>query len=232
MSQNDTAAMTSTGVASRAAIKVVAAWVVLPAFFLLIGGSLGWWEAWAYSAIILVPMTAFVALAARRDPQFIARRSRYREKERPQRRILSWGVPVILGTLVVPGLDYRFGWSEPPLAVVVSALGVALAGYVSILRVFLENRWAGRTVETYPGQQVVSTGPYAVVRHPMYAASVVLYLATPVALGSWWALIPALGFVPLFVARIRHEEAVLVRELPGYDEYRQRVRYRLVPFIW
>jgi protein-S-isoprenylcysteine O-methyltransferase Ste14 len=155
-----------------------------------------------------------------------------REKEATQRRVMAWGIPSLLGTLLIPGLDYRFGWSEPPLWVVLTAMGIVLAGYLGIVRVFLENRWAGRTIETYAGQALVSTGPYAIVRHPMYAAATALYLATPVALGSWWALLPALVFVAVFVFRIRNEEEVLVRELAGYDEYRRRVRYRLVPFVW
>jgi protein-S-isoprenylcysteine O-methyltransferase Ste14 len=212
--------------------RVAAAWIVLPLFFLVTGGSFAWWHAWVYCAILLVPMTVFVVHAARHDPEFIARRLKMREKERTQRHILAWGYPPLLAAVIIPGLDHRFGWSEPPAAVVFAAMAIALGGYLVILRVFLENRWAGRTVEVYPGQTVVSTGPYAIVRHPMYAGSTALYLATPVALGSWWALLPALLFVPVFVFRIRNEEEVLVRDLPGYAEYRRQVRYRLVPFLW
>ncbi len=216
----------------RAAPRLLAAWVVLPLFFLVTGGSIGWWEAWAYCAVLLVPMTAFVLYMARRDPEFIARRLRFKEKEKAQRRILALGYPLFLAAVVIPGLDRRFGWSDLPSALVVAALAATLGGYLTILRVFMENPWAGRTVETYPGQAVVSTGPYAVVRHPMYAGSLALYLATPLALGSWWALLPALGFIPIFVLRILNEENVLDRDLPGYVEYRNGVRYRLVPFVW
>jgi protein-S-isoprenylcysteine O-methyltransferase Ste14 len=219
-------------VAKSAAVKVVAAWILLPLFFLATGGDLAWWNAWAYCAILLVPMTAFVAYMARHDPAFIERRSTMREKERTQRWVQVVGMPLMLAALVIPGFDHRFGWSHPPLGVVVAALGASLAGYVAVVLVFLENRWAGRTVETYAGQQVVSTGPYAVVRHPMYAGTSLLYVATPLALGSWWAVLPALAFIPVFVFRIRNEEEVLVRELAGYDEYRGKVRYRLVPFVW
>ena len=219
-------------VARAAAIKVVAAWILLPLFFLATGGDLAWWNAWAYCAILLVPMTAFVAYMARHDPEFIVRRSTMREKERTQRRVLAVGTPLLLAALVIPGFDHRFGWSHAPLGVVVAALAASLAGYLAVVLVFLENRWAGRTIETYAGQQVVSTGPYAVVRHPMYAGTSLLYVATPLALGSWWAVLPVLAFIPVFVLRIRNEEQVLVRGLAGYDEYRQKVRYRLVPFVW
>jgi len=219
-------------VARAAVVKVAAGWILLPLFFLATGGDLAWWNAWAYCAVLLVPMTAFVAYMARHDPEFIVRRSTMREKERTQRRVLAFGTPLLLAALVVPGLDHRFGWSHPPLGVVVAALAASLTGYLTILRVFFENRWAGRTIETYADQRVVSTGLYAIVRHPMYAAVSLLYLATPLALGSWWAVLPAMAFVPTFVFRIRNEEEVLVRELPGYDEYRKKVSYRLVPGIW
>ena len=219
-------------VARKAAVKVWGTWVGLPLFFLGAGGSLGWWQAWVYCALLLVPMTAFVTWMVRHDPVFLARRFTLREKEDRQRQILAWGAPFILATLILPGLDHRFGWSEPPVTAVVAAMSLSLAGYLMVLRVFLENRWAGRTVETFSGQHVVSTGPYAVVRHPMYAGIIVLLLATPVALGSWWALMPALGYIPFIVLRMRNEEEVLLRELPGYEEYRRRVRHRLLPFLW
>jgi len=219
-------------VARSAAVKVAAAWILLPLFFLATGGDLAWWNAWTYCAGLLVPMTVFIVHMARHDPEFIVRRSTVREKERTQRWVQVVGTPFLLAALVIPGLDHRFGWSSVPLAAVVGALALSLGGYLVVVRVFLENRWAGRTIETYAGQQVISTGPYAVVRHPMYAGTSLLYLATPLALGSWWAMLPAIAFIPVFVFRIRNEEEVLVRELAGYAEYRRKVRQRLVPFVW
>jgi len=216
----------------KAAVRVLGAWIVLPLFFLIVGGSTGWWEAWIYCLLLLVPMTTFVAWMVRHDPAFLARRFKLREKERVQHRIQAWGFPFILATLAVPCLDRRFGWSEPPGAAVITSLLLSLGGYLMILRVFLENRWAGRTVETFSEQHVVSTGPYALVRHPMYSGIIILLLATPVALGSWWAVLPALSYIPFIVLRIRNEEGVLSRELSGYEEYRRRVRYRLVLFLW
>jgi hypothetical protein len=132
-------------VARAAAVKVVAAWILLPLCFLATGGDLAWWNAWAYCAILLVPMTAFVVYMARHDPEFIVRRSTMREKERTQRRVLAFGTPLLLAALVIPGFDHRFGWSHPPLGVVVAALAASLAGYLAVVLVFLENRWAGRS---------------------------------------------------------------------------------------
>jgi protein-S-isoprenylcysteine O-methyltransferase Ste14 len=216
----------------RTCVRMALAWVVTPLFFLVTGGSLGWWEAWVYCGLLLVPMTLFVARMARTDPEFLERRFTRKEKERTQRRINLWSAPLLLALFVVPGLDRRFGWSEPSLAAVVAGQALALASCLGMLKVFLANRWAGRTVETWPGQKVVSTGPYAIVRHPMYVVILVLYVASPVALGSWWAVIPAILYAPMLVARILNEEEVLVRELPGYEEYRKKVRYRLLPLAW
>jgi protein-S-isoprenylcysteine O-methyltransferase Ste14 len=212
--------------------RLVIGWVALPSFFLITAGSIAWWEAWAYCAIVLVTMTVFVLRTLRTDPDFIERRLTMREKERSQRRLLAWGAPVAVALFILPGLDHRFGWSSIPVAAEIAGLAVVLAGYLATLRVFAVNRWAGRTVETRPGQQVIDTGPYAIVRHPMYSSTSILYLATPIALGSWWTLIPAVLYVVVLVVRIGNEEQVLVRELPGYAEYRAKVRYRLLPGLW
>ncbi|MBN1944877.1 MAG: isoprenylcysteine carboxylmethyltransferase family protein [Bradymonadales bacterium] len=216
----------------RPVTKLVAVWIILPLFFLATGGTLDWWEAWVYCALLLVPMTWFAVWMARRDPSFFERRFKLKEKEQAQRRLQAWGSLSFLAGLILPGLDHRFNWSDPPLLAVLVAMAVVLASYLAILRVFIENHWAGRTVETFAEQRVISTGPYALVRHPMYVGVLALYLATPVALASWWALLPMLTIVPMFVIRIRNEEEVLVRELPGYQEYRQKVRWRLVPKVW
>jgi protein-S-isoprenylcysteine O-methyltransferase Ste14 len=140
--------------------------------------------------------------------------------------------PFHLATLAIPGFDHRHGSSDVPVAAVIAALTLSLAGFLLILRVFVENRWAGRTVETWEGQQVISTGPYGIVRHPMYAGALILWLATPIALGSWWAFLPALAAVPILVLRILDEEKVLRRDLNGYEGYLRNVRYRLLPLVW
>ncbi len=207
-------------------------WIVLPLLLLASGGSFLWWQAWVYCALLLVPMTFFFTWMVKHDPSFIERRFKMEEKERTQRHIQAWAVPFFLAVYIVSGLDYRFGWSDPPLPIVIVALILSLCSYLMILRVFLENRWAGRTVEIWRDQKVIDTGPYAVVRHPMYSALMVFLCATPVALGSWWTILAIIAYFPIIVFRVRNEEKVLLRELPGYEDYRARVRYRIIPFIW
>ena len=227
-----TASADASGAIRRVAAKALAAWICLPLCFVATGGSLGWWQAWAYCAVLLVPMAVFLAYMARRDPEFLARRLQVRERERSQRLVQAWGSLAILGALVLPGIDHRFGWSRVPPAVVVAALGVSLLSYLAVLRVFLENRWAGRTVETWQEQRVISTGPYAIVRHPMYTGMILSDLFLPLALGSWWAAVPAGLMIALVIWRTAREDQTLRAELPGYADYAQRTRFRLLPGLW
>ncbi len=228
----DTGAAEQANVVRSAARRGAAAWILLPLFFLATGGSLRWWQAWAYCAVLLLPMTVFMVRVARRDPELLARRMKVKEKEREQKKVLAWGVPLLVASLVIPGLDHRFGWSAPPTWAVVLALGIVLSGYIGMVRVMIENRWAGRTIETYEGQQVISTGLYAIVRHPMYSGTVIFYVFTPLALGSYWAVIPASFIIPALVARIIGEEKELMANLEGYRQYTSKVRYRLIPGLW
>jgi protein-S-isoprenylcysteine O-methyltransferase Ste14 len=137
-----------------------------------------------------------------------------------------------LGVYLLPGFDRRCGWSSVPVYVVIIADILVLAGYGIFVRVLKENRYASRIVEVEEKQEVIMTGPYALVRHPMYLAIMIMYVFTPLALGSYWAGLPALSLIFVLVARIRNEEKVLLAELSGYREYMQRVRYRLIPRIW
>ena len=155
-----------------------------------------------------------------------------REWEPAQRRIIGLSLLWFILAFVLPGLDQRWGWSDVPVPVVIAADLLVLLGYGLIILVFRENQYASRTVQVEQGQQVIRSGPYARVRHPMYLGAILMYLASPLALGSYWALLPALLVVPILVARIANEEKVLERDLPGYREYEQDVRYRLLPGIW
>ncbi len=205
---------------------------VLGAMFFWPAGTFRYWQAWIYMAILLIPMFGVLVYFLKKDPAVLERRLRVKEKERQQIYVLIFGWPSILGIFLLPGFDRRFSWSAVPPALVIAADVVVLGGYIFFFLVLRENRFAGRTVEVERGQKVISTGPYAVVRHPMYAAILVQWLFTPLALGSFWALLPALLMPLVLAARILGEERVLSRELEGYREYTRRIKYRLIPGIW
>lgn len=199
--------------------------------FLLPAGTWAYWQAWVYLGILLAPMLAVFTYLLRHDPALLERRMRMREKEKQQKRI-QVAYSLFLIALLLPGFDRRFGWSQVPVGLVLAADLLVLLGYGLFFLVLRENSYASRVVEVEQGHKVISTGPYAVVRHPMYVAILVMYLVTPLALGSYWALIPMAVIIPIIVLRIRNEEAVLEGELPGYREYRQKVKYRLIPGLW
>ena len=155
-----------------------------------------------------------------------------REKEPRLRLIKHLMTLLYLMGFAIAGLDHRYGWSHVPLALVLIANAVVLASYLLIFRVFGENRYAASTVEVEPGQTVISTGPYALVRHPMYSAAMLMLLFTPLALGSYWALLAFVPLTLLIIPRLLNEEALLLHELPGYDEYCRKVRRRLIPRVW
>jgi len=205
---------------------------VFGAIFFLPAGTLDYWQAWAYMGVVLIPMLFVLVYLLRRDPELLARRLQMRERERTQKGIIGLSMIFLLAAFVLPGLDRRWGWSVMPWWVAVAADLLVLLGYAMIFRVFRENAYTSRTVQVEQGQQVISTGPYAIVRHPMYVGVVVFYLASPIALGSWWAFIPAAVILPILVVRILNEEQILERDLPGYKEYKLKTRYRLLPGIW
>ena len=215
-----------------ALLRLIGSVVILPALLILPAGTLAYWEAWAFLAIILIPMALTTAILLARDPELLERRMRAREKDPAQGRIVALAGIVFLALLLIPAFDRRFGWSHVPLPAVIAADVVVLVAFGLFVRVLRENRSASRVIEVQPGQRVVATGPYAVVRHPMYTAVALLSLATPVALGSWWAFIPAGLLLVVLEERIKHEERVLTTELPGYRDYMKTTVYRLIPGVW
>lgn len=206
--------------------------LVIAALLFIPAGTLDYWQAWVYFGVVLVPMLFVMLYFLATDPDFLERRFRMREKEKEQQLFQKLGSPLIFLGFILPGLGVRFGWQMVAPEISIAADVVALLGYGIIFWVFHENSWAGRTIRVEKGQKVVSTGPYAHVRHPMYAGMIIWYLATPIALGSYVALIPFLIFTPLLYIRIKNEEEVLGRELKGYKEYCRKVKWRLAPGVW
>jgi protein-S-isoprenylcysteine O-methyltransferase Ste14 len=200
--------------------------------FFLPAGTFAYWEAWAYLAILFIPMFFVLRYLLKNEPELLERRMRMREKEAKQKLIIKLSYLYFLLAFLLPGFDKRFEWSNVPVVLVIAADILVLLGYGMIFLVFRENRYASRIIEVEQEQKVISSGPYAIVRHPMYLGVSIMYIFSPLALGSYWAMIPSLLIIPLLVVRIRNEESVLVRELKGYQEYLQKTKYRFFPGIW
>ena len=213
-------------------VRFLGAILVLSAVFFLPAGTFAYWEAWVYLAILFIPMLFVVIYLLKNDRELLARRMKMREREAEQKLIIKLSYIPFLLAFLLPGFDKRFGWSNVPVGVVVLADILVLLGYGIVFLVFRENRYASRIIEVEQEQTVISSGPYAIVRHPMYLGSLLLYILSPLALGSYWAMIPAILIIPIIVARIRNEESVLARDLNGYQEYMQKTGYRLIPGIW
>jgi protein-S-isoprenylcysteine O-methyltransferase Ste14 len=195
-------------------------------------GSLNYWQAWAFIAIVFVPMLYFSFYFVERDPALVERRMESREQVPAQKKIMQWATVIFLAGLLVPGLDFRYGWSHVPLWLSVFSQLAALAGYLITFWVLRTNSFASRTIRVEKEQTVISTGPYRFVRHPMYSGAVIMLIFTPLALGSYWALPLFLPVILLIVLRLLNEEKILHQELAGYTEYCKLTRFRLIPFVW
>jgi protein-S-isoprenylcysteine O-methyltransferase Ste14 len=215
-----------------AIIRFSSAALVLGAFFFLSAGTTRYWQAWGYMAVTLIPMALIVHYLIRNDPELLKRRLTVREKREKQDAIQKVGAVVWLLVFLIPGLDQRFGWSSVPWLLVVISDFLVLSGYLMFFLVMKENSYASRIIEVQERQTVISTGPYALVRHPMYLTVLIMLFFSPLALGSFWAVIPTLFTPVLLVLRIWDEEKMLLKELPGYREYTQQTPHRLIPGIW
>ena len=206
--------------------------VVMGLVFFVSAGTFGYWHAWLYMGILFIPMFFVFAYLLRNDPALLERRMHMREKESSQKLSMKVSIFFYIIAFLIPGLDFRFKWSSVPIALVMIADIMIFLGYMVFFVVLRENSYASRIVEVEENQKVISTGPYAIVRHPMYFGVLIMFLFSPVALGSFWALITMLPVAFLIILRIRDEERLLSKELSGYEAYRQEVRYRLIPMVW
>ena len=206
--------------------------LVLALLILLPAGTFNYWQVYLYCGILVVPIIFVLFYFLKNDPKFLERRTRAKEKEKQQIHIAMLSTLIFLAGFIIPGLDHRFGWSSVPMNIVFLADLIILLGYLLIFFVFRQNSYASRIIEVDEEQKVISTGLYALVRHPMYVGVLIMYIPTPLALGSYWGLIP-FALLPLSLAlRILNEEKVLSENLPGYREYCKKTRYRLIPYIW
>lgn len=216
----------------QALFKFALGLLLVGALLFLPAGSFLYINAWLFIALLFAPMLLLGAALLVKAPKLLEKRLNAKETEGAQKGVVAIsGLMFVIG-FVVAGLDYRFGWSHVPLWAVAVAAVVLLAAYALYAEVMRENAYLSRTIEVQNDQKVVDTGLYGIVRHPMYAATLWLFLAIPLVLGSWWSLVCFLPYIAVIVVRIRNEEQVLEAGLVGYTAYQKRVRYRLIPFVW
>jgi protein-S-isoprenylcysteine O-methyltransferase Ste14 len=198
-------------------------------------GTVHYWQAWTFLVFYFVPSLALTVYLMVKDPKLLERRMRGgpgAEKVTAQKIIMSIASTGFIGLLVVPALDHRFAWSKMSPDAALAGDALIAIGWLAIFFVFRENSFTSSTIEVAVDQKVISTGPYARVRHPMYAGALVMLLGMPIALGSWWGVLVLVAMLPVLIWRMFDEEALLARNLPGYVEYLETVRYRLIPGVW
>ena len=215
-----------------AAIKYIVGLLLVGTMLFVPAGSLFFINGWLFIGLLFLPMLVLGIVLFFKAPQLLQQRLDAKEKESKQKGVVAVSGLLFVVGFAVAGLDYRFGWSHVPTWVVVAASAILLIPYALYAEVMRENTYLSRTVKVQQGQQVIEKGLYAIVRHPMYAVTVCLFLAIPVVLGSWWSLLCFLPYVVVIIVRIQDEEQLLAAELTGYSDYQKRVRYRLLPFIW
>ena len=212
--------------------RLIAGVVMFALLFFLPAGTWRYWQAWMYIGILILPMFFVLAYFMKRDPDLLERRMKMREERKEQRKIIQASGLTFVLAYILPGFDIRYGWSNMPAWVSIAAGVVLFLSYMLVFRTMQVNSFLSRVIEVAENQKVIDTDVYGIVRHPMYVGMIVLYVISPVVLGSWWAVIPALAIIPVIVFRILDEEKALEQELPGSVEYKQRVKYRLIPFVW
>ena len=217
---------------AEAFIKFACGLILVGLLIFLPAGTLAYTYGWLFLGLLFVPMliAGFVMLA--KSPDFLKKRLDAKEKQSAQKGVLAFSGLMFIAGFVVAGLDYRFGWSYMPAWVVIAASVLFLVAYALYAEVMRENAYLSRTIKVEAGQKVVDTGLYGIVRHPMYSVTVLLFLMMPLVLGSWYALIVFAFYPAIIVVRLKDEEKLLTKELPGYEAYKQKVKYRLLPFIW
>ncbi|MDR1664240.1 MAG: isoprenylcysteine carboxylmethyltransferase family protein, partial [Clostridiales bacterium] len=205
---------------------------IIGTILFLCAGSLNYINGWVFMLALFIPVSALGAVLLAKNPAVLERRLTSKEPDKSQRANISMSAAMFIAAFLISGLDYRFGWSAMPFGVTVAALAIMLAGYGMFAAVIMQNAYASRVVDVFEGQKIITSGLYSIVRHPMYTATLLIYLSMPLVLGSWFGWLPMIIYPFIIARRIRNEEALLVKELEGYAGYREKTRYRVVPLIW
>ena len=216
----------------NAITKFLCGLVLVGLLIFLPAGTFAYRNGWLLVGLLFGPMLIAGFVMFFKSPAFLAKRLDAREKQGTQKGVLAFSGLMFIAGFVVAGLDFRFSWSKMPSAVVIIASALFLVAYALYAEVMRENAYLSRTVKVEEGQKVVDTGLYGIVRHPMYMATILLFLMMPLVLGSWYALIVFAFYPAIILVRLKDEEELLTRELPGYAEYKKKVKYRIIPYIW
>lgn len=216
----------------KALIKFMIGLAFVGALLFLPAGTFAYMNAWLFIGLLFVPIFILGAVLFIKSPELLEKRLNAKENENTQKGVVAVSGLLFFAGFIVAGLDFRYGWSRVPQWAVILASVILLASYALYAEVMRENAYLSRTIEVQENQKVVDTGLYGVVRHPMYAVTLWLFLAIPIVLGSWWSLLCFLPYIIVIVIRIKNEEKVLEAGLDGYTEYKKRVKYRLIPFVW
>lgn len=216
----------------QAIIKFLIGVLVVVTLIFLPAGSLSYINGWLFTGLLFIPMLVLGIVLYFRAPDLLKKRLGAKEKENTQKGVVAISGLLFVGGFVVAGLDFRFEWSHVPTWAVIVASLILLTAYALYAEVMRENAYLSRTIEVQKSQKVIDSGLYGIVRHPMYAVTIWLFLSIPIVLGSWWSLLCFLPYVVVIIVRILNEEKILEEGLEGYSEYKKRVKYRMLPFVW
>ena len=217
---------------TQAVTKFLAGLALVGVLLFVPAGSFSYWQAWLLIGILFAPMFAAGLVMLKKSPELLKKRLNAKEEQGEQKTVVLLSGLMFLAAFVLAGLNFRFRWITLPVWVPWAASAVFLLGYALYARVLKENAYLSRTVEVQENQKVIDTGLYGAVRHPMYMSTLILFLSMPLVLGSLVSFAVMLAYIPIIVRRILNEEQVLEKGLEGYTEYKQKVRYRLIPFVW
>ena len=218
--------------AFRALIKYLFGLFFVAALLFLPAGSFDYGNAWLFLGLLFIPILILGVVLLIKAPDLLEKRISAKEKENTQKGVVAVSGLMFVAGFVIAGLDFRFGWSNVPIWCVIASSVILLISYALYAEVMRENAYLSRTIEVQEYQTVVDTGLYGMVRHPMYAVTLWLFLSIPVVLGSWWSLLCFAPYIAVIIIRIRNEERVLEEGLDGYSDYMKRVKYRIFPFVW
>ena len=206
--------------------------VVIAILLFAPAGTFAFPGAWRLITLLFIPMIIIGIVFIFWAPSTLEKRMRAKEERAKQKGVVALSGLLFLACFILAGLDFRFGWSDIPCWVSFTCSSVFLLSYGMYTEVMRENEWLSRSIEVAEGQKVVSTGLYGIVRHPMYSATIGMFLTMPIILGSWWAFAVMILYIPAIMSRIKDEENLLINELEGYSEYTKKVRWKLIPYIW